>query len=622
MPCSARSWASSRSATRPAIGHQLAAAAERIAGAELPAALVHEVETRAAGLGVLAVRSSATIEDGEAGAAAGVFSSRRAVPAADVWAAIRAVWTSALTPLAAAYARRRGGSIAIGVIVQAFVPGARVTVYTRMPGRPASDEACDPARQPRSPWSPRDVGRPGAGARDACGGRDRRAGRRRCRARRRARVVQARPIVHPAREPRAPVPPAILAALVADGRRWTWDVAHNPDPLSPAQAGLVERIDRDESSPYALRVCAGYLYTTVRDAPPAVAAATTRDELVARADVLERRLAEALGIPGVTHPLDPRRPAPAPASDRRARADDTADGRGRDRALPRVRSDPDVGARPAGRRDARDADGCAARGRAPIRRRGDAARGRARRARRGDGDRAARRCWRRRGTSRCRPTASGPASCATRSRARERSPRVGFATRRRRAPAPTSRPPPAPTSRRAAADLAERDDLWFARAQLAGPPRGARARRAARPRSRRWVLAPARRARAPAASIPTTFAGGPRRRAAPPSEPPGGRCRSDRRWRSGGAGARAPRRRYRPRITGRVVRYATLGSAIAASTGDVVVARAVTPALAVQVDRLRRAGQRDRWVTRSRCGARPRARHPVRGRLPRCVVAA
>ena len=71
----------------------------------------------------MAVRSSATIEDGAAGAAAGVFSSRRAVPVAEVWDAIRAVWTSALTPLAAAYARKRGGAIAIGVIVQEYVAG-------------------------------------------------------------------------------------------------------------------------------------------------------------------------------------------------------------------------------------------------------------------------------------------------------------------------------------------------------------------------------------------------------------------------------------------------------------------------------------------------------------------
>ena len=69
-----------------------------------------------------------------------MFSSRRGVPAAEVWDAIRSVWTSALTPLAAAYARRRGAAIAIGVIVQEFVAGEPITVYTRPPGDPASVE--------------------------------------------------------------------------------------------------------------------------------------------------------------------------------------------------------------------------------------------------------------------------------------------------------------------------------------------------------------------------------------------------------------------------------------------------------------------------------------------------
>ena len=91
----------------------------------------------------MAVRSSATIEDGAAGAAAGVFSSRRAVPVDEVWDAIRAVWTSALTPLAAAYARRaRRGAIAIGVIVQEYVAGTPLVVYTRPPGQPDVATSC------------------------------------------------------------------------------------------------------------------------------------------------------------------------------------------------------------------------------------------------------------------------------------------------------------------------------------------------------------------------------------------------------------------------------------------------------------------------------------------------
>src|SRR5690606_16215289 len=123
------------------VGHVLAEAAERILTAPIPRELEDEVRERVTELGhLVAVRSSATIEDTAAGAAAGVFSSRTAVPVEDVWTAIRAVWASALTPLAAAYARRRGGTIAIGVIVQEYVAGTPLVVYTRPPGQPESHE--------------------------------------------------------------------------------------------------------------------------------------------------------------------------------------------------------------------------------------------------------------------------------------------------------------------------------------------------------------------------------------------------------------------------------------------------------------------------------------------------
>jgi len=279
------------------LGHALAEAAARIERAELPAELVAEVSARAAALGPeLAVRSSATIEDGEAGAAAGVFSSRRAVPAGEVWAAIRAVWASALTPLAAAYARRRGAAIAIGVIVQRFVEGERVTVYTRPPGDPAGDAIV--------------VQRGGALARLARGDRDpiaalALAAEAAIGAARGADVeliagdrlwlVQARPIVHPAPRAFVPVPGPVLAPL-RDGRVWTWDIAHNPDPLSPAQQGLVERVDAAGAAPWSLRLCAGFLYSAPRaGAPPPVAG--DRDELAARARAIEARLRALLDAP-------------------------------------------------------------------------------------------------------------------------------------------------------------------------------------------------------------------------------------------------------------------------------------------------------------------------------------
>jgi len=290
-----------------AIGHALAEAGERIAHAAVPDAVDREVRARAAALGRLAVRSSASIEDGALGSAAGVFLSVTDVAPEDVWPAVRAVWMSALTPLAVAYARRRAAAITIAVIVQRFVPGTRMTVYTRPPGA-TPDQASWPEL-----WLSRDGepgGEPGGGiervprsaasarpevtlalAAEAAIAAPHGADVELVQAPLEARpwIVQARPIVPPARHRRLPPPPIVLAPLVHDGRRWTWDIAHNPDPLSPAQAGLVAQVDRAACSPYALRVCSGYLYTTLRAPlqPPVVPA--DRAELAARIAAIEAR---------------------------------------------------------------------------------------------------------------------------------------------------------------------------------------------------------------------------------------------------------------------------------------------------------------------------------------------
>ena len=252
-------------------GHALAEAAERIERAELPD-FARELAARAAALGTsVIVRSSATIEDGVGGAAAGVFESIRAPD--DVWAAVRAVWQSALAPLAAAYARRRVAAIRVGVIVQALAPGELVTIYTRPPGAPAGDELLVQRgdrldRERRA--APSRLGALALQAEAAIGaqaGADvELVGEL---------VVQARPIVHPVRRARA-APPAIVLAPLDDGREWTWDVAHNPDPLSPAQAGLVERVA--QRGAYELRVAGGYLYTSPRAdfAPPDVSGELVR----------------------------------------------------------------------------------------------------------------------------------------------------------------------------------------------------------------------------------------------------------------------------------------------------------------------------------------------------------
>ena len=290
------------------IGHVLEQAARKIASAEIPDELLREVDERVRELGhLVVVRSSATIEDNAVGAAAGVFSSRRAVPVEHVWDAIRAVWTSALTPLAATYARRRGGGITIGVIVQEHVPGVPVVVYTRPPGYPGSQELLvqrmdHVARHSRDDL-PREIEAQHAAilalrAEQAIGARDG-ADVELVQIRKQSGfdvaietvVVQARPIVHPTPRTLVPPPPSVLAPL-QDGRTWTWDVAHNPDPLSVAQQGLVERVEQAAIAPWSLRVCGGFLYSASRgEELPQI---TDEHELATRAAELEARLARTL----------------------------------------------------------------------------------------------------------------------------------------------------------------------------------------------------------------------------------------------------------------------------------------------------------------------------------------
>lgn len=556
------------------LGHALTTAADRIAafGAGLrtraaaaepaddpAAAFARDVTARAAALGTLAVRSSATIEDGDAGSAAGVFSSRRAVPPAEVWDAICAVWTSALTPLAATYARRRGGTIAIGVVIQAFVPGIRHTVYTRPPGRPAADEVLiqeggDVRMASRSAADPIVVlalraeaaigAREGADVELAGDGRV---------------VVQARPIVHPVARPRVPPPPSVLAPLVADGRRWTWDVAHNPDPLSPAQAALVELVDRAEVAPWSLRVCAGFLYTAPRGEPPQIAAASTAAELAQRAAALETRLAEVLGEPGAAPRELPDALAryvafyriwaselgPLISATRATLAREVVHG-GRTSAV-------EATLLAAARGEISEAEVLAQLG--PLSPAWDIAVP----------------------SFAERPELVRDAIV----RAREVAGRVG--------PAPQLAAPGSAEEQlaRATADLAERDDAWFARAQHL-------VRRAVLARARAVGLAPEDACWLPLDELVAGSGLGPeevRRRA---SATRAASARASR-WemplvvggpaadRAVGVALHGIGAGSAGRATGRIVRYATLGSAIAVGAGDVVVARAVTPALAVLV---------------------------------------
>ncbi|HEY0192946.1 MAG TPA: PEP-utilizing enzyme [Kofleriaceae bacterium] len=539
-----------------AIGHVLGAAARRIAEAELPAALVEAAARWLAGAGPLAVRSSASIEDRAGGAAPGVMTSVIDVAPGDVWRAVREVWTSALTPLAVAYARRHRARLSVAVIVQRFVPGARTTIYTRPIGAPAGDEVWrqrgGALRKLARGAVDRDVRLAlvaeaaidaGEGADvELVGAGDALA------------VVQARPMIHPVRRARRGPPPIVLAPLRADGRRWTWDITHNPDPLSPAQAGLVDRVDRS-GMPYAARVCGGYLYVAPGDAPPAVVPPADAAELAARIAAIEARfvvdatddLAEAVAryvgfvrrwarelsplvaaaravlLGRLAHEPQPEAAAARLIGPRRAPRDGVMSPAW-DVAVPTYAERPDWRA----------------------------------------GDRPA--------------PADAPLD-----------------------PAPASEPPPEPPAEpppelaaevalaRAAADAAEHDDLWFAGAQwlvrrallARGQALGLRgddvfwlpldeliAGAAIDPddAQRRAAAARAVHARAAEWDMPRVVRG----EAAAPAEdasPTGLR----------GTG-------FGPRVVGRVVRFASLAAAAPVQRGDIVVVRAITPALAMLVE--------------------------------------
>jgi phosphohistidine swiveling domain-containing protein len=106
--------------------------------------------------------------------------------------------------------------------------------------------------------------------------------------------------VHPVSRPRVPAPALATAPLVADGRRWSWDIAHNPDPLSVAQAELVEAVDRARIAPWSLRVCAGFLYAAPRTdmaQPDTDAVLDDPAQLMRQVAAIEARLARTLEVP-------------------------------------------------------------------------------------------------------------------------------------------------------------------------------------------------------------------------------------------------------------------------------------------------------------------------------------
>ena len=240
-----------------------------------------------------AIRSSFASEDRPGRLAAGVYESRVDVPAAGVEQAIRDVLCSALAPGAAAYALAHGVAPACGplaVLVHAYVAGSAEGSAAFAPG-PAAEPLVTARR-----------GRPTAGARQEIGAAlETLAGVRGPVeiewVLREGRVIylQARPFEAPA----APVAWAGFTHLgdAEERDRWRWDVAHNPLPLSPAQAGLVELVDRGCAIGVRQRVLGGYLFcaSDERPLPPAVRVEDAEAFFSSLRSVFEARLA-VLGL--------------------------------------------------------------------------------------------------------------------------------------------------------------------------------------------------------------------------------------------------------------------------------------------------------------------------------------
>ena len=78
--------------------------------------------------------------------------------------------------------------------------------------------------------------------------------------------LQLRPF-QPGRAAEHAVPAAETQAALREG--WSWDAAHNPAPLSPAQAGLVAWVDARCALPFRQRIVDGYLFFRLVNAPAA-----------------------------------------------------------------------------------------------------------------------------------------------------------------------------------------------------------------------------------------------------------------------------------------------------------------------------------------------------------------
>jgi phosphohistidine swiveling domain-containing protein len=268
-------------------GERALAALERAAGAletaPWPDGFEDELGRRLAALGGgrFSVRSSFVTEDRPEALAAGVYQSRVDVTAGEVPAAVRAVLRSALSPAALAYAlahRQSPAAPPVAVLVHPFVPADAAGAAAREGTAElihAGDGQPSPAARAAVEQALRVLAARLGGVEVEWAARGDQVT-----------FLQLRPY-------RAPPPPAPWPH--DPGPPWRWDAAHNPLPLSAAQAGLVALVDERCRIGLRQRVVAGYLFTAPGEpAPSAIRPEEAPAALAALRTEAERALA-ALG---------------------------------------------------------------------------------------------------------------------------------------------------------------------------------------------------------------------------------------------------------------------------------------------------------------------------------------
>ncbi|HEY7375880.1 MAG TPA: PEP/pyruvate-binding domain-containing protein [Polyangia bacterium] len=248
-------------------------AARALAAAPWPegfaSALAREIDTLVPEPGArYAVRSSASLEDESGALAAGVFLSRIDVARGEVLEAVRAVLGSALSPAVVAYLAQHGlhtDNLGFAVLIHEFIDGQF-----------AGAAAFDPTRE-EPPLIEVQTGRTAA-LQSAARARIEEAARALAKGHGAVElewvVSDGRPTFLQLRPLHAPGRPAVRPAIALpsfdplsaatdrdlNDTDWHWDAAHNPLPLSPAQAGLVSLVDEQCKIGLRQRVVGGYLF--------------------------------------------------------------------------------------------------------------------------------------------------------------------------------------------------------------------------------------------------------------------------------------------------------------------------------------------------------------------------